>query len=129
MSNVVPNSSSQTRLCIWQQNLNKSLDSQLDFCHSLKPQIYDIGLIQEPHIDNRGVARANRRFVSIYPPTHTPNHRATRSMILVNTRLPSSSWSSIPIASPDVTAMRIYGDFGTICIINVYNDGAHNDAL
>ncbi|KAJ7933227.1 hypothetical protein B0H13DRAFT_1462265, partial [Mycena leptocephala] len=52
---------------------------------------FDIALIQEPYFDFRGVSRATRAFVSIYPTTHTTNQKDTRSMILVNTRLRCSA--------------------------------------
>ncbi|KAJ7042936.1 hypothetical protein C8F04DRAFT_945023, partial [Mycena alexandri] len=129
MSQTPPPSPSIERLRLWQQNLNKSLDSQLDFLHSLKPSVYDIALIQEPHIDFRGVSRSNRAFVSVYPPTHAENQRATRSLILVNSNIPSSSWTVIPIPYPDVTAIELVGNFGTVRIINVYNDCNHNGAI
>ncbi|KAJ7770099.1 hypothetical protein B0H16DRAFT_1307108, partial [Mycena metata] len=118
-----------SKLHIWQQNLNKSLDSQNDFMNSLTPNYYDIALIQEPQIDWRGVSRGKRSFVSVYPPTHAKNQRATRSVIFVNTRLSSSSWAPVPIPSPDITAINLIGDFGTIRIVNVYNDGNHNETL
>lgn len=118
------------RLKIWQQNLNKSLDAQNDFLHRLNPDVYDMALIQEPHFDFRGVTRANRRWVSVTPPTHTPNQAVTRSLILVNICLPSASWTAIPIPSPDITAVQIaHETFGTLRFINVYNDCVHNNAL
>ncbi|KAJ7866878.1 hypothetical protein B0H13DRAFT_1493530, partial [Mycena leptocephala] len=58
-----------------------------------------------------------------------PNQRATRSMILVNIRLPSSSWVAIAIPSPDITAVQFHGTFGTIRFINIYNNCTHNNAL
>ncbi|KAJ6524505.1 hypothetical protein B0H19DRAFT_840852, partial [Mycena capillaripes] len=116
-------------LTIWGQNLNKSLDAQIDFLHSLGRNRYDIALLQEPHIDLQGVSRAGRGWVTIYPPMHTKNQRATRSAIFMNACIPSLSWRPLPIASPDVTAVELYGDFGTIRIINVYNDCNHNEAL
>ncbi|KAJ7801032.1 hypothetical protein B0H13DRAFT_1672718, partial [Mycena leptocephala] len=114
---------------IWGQNLNRSLRAQQDFTNHLNPNIYDIALIQEPYFDFRGVSRATRAFVSIYPTTHTTNQKDTRSMILVNTRLPSTSWSTIAIPSPDITAIELVGTFGTVRIINVYNDCNHNKAI
>ncbi|KAJ7136860.1 hypothetical protein C8R44DRAFT_608115, partial [Mycena epipterygia] len=117
------------KLIIWQQNINKSLRGQLDLLHRLKPKTYDIALIQEPYFDQGGKSRVNRNWVSITPSSHTPRQHLTRSLILVNTRLPSLTWTAIPLPSPDVTAMQIFGDFGTIRILNIYNDGAHNDAL
>jgi hypothetical protein len=47
----------------------------------------------------------------------------------VNVRIPSSNWHTIPIDSPDITAIDLFGDFGTIRIINIYNDCEHNGAL
>ncbi|KAJ7836292.1 hypothetical protein B0H13DRAFT_1558133, partial [Mycena leptocephala] len=116
-------------LRIWGQNLNKSLDAQIDFLHSLGRNYYDIALLQEPHIDFRGVSRAGRAWVSVYPPTHSSDQKATRSAILMNAHLPSSMWKPVPIGSPDVTAVELTGVFGTIRIINIYNDCNHNEAL
>ncbi|KAJ6584409.1 hypothetical protein B0H19DRAFT_926574, partial [Mycena capillaripes] len=117
------------QLRIWGQNLNKSLCAQLDFINHLKTNVYDIALIQEPYFDNRGVSHATRGFVSVYPTMHTANQRATCAMILINAKIPSSSWNLIPIPSPDITAIEIFGAFGTIRIINVYNDCKHNTAI
>ena len=39
------------KLQIWQQNINKSLEGQLDLLQSLKENNYDIVAIQKPHID------------------------------------------------------------------------------
>ncbi|KAJ6569115.1 hypothetical protein B0H19DRAFT_938915, partial [Mycena capillaripes] len=129
MSDVPTSAHKERRLCIWSQNLNKSLDAQLDFLHSLGRNHYDIALLQEPHIDYCGVSRAGRGWVSIYPPTHAQDQRATRSAIFMNARMPSSTWRPIPIALPDVTAVELYGAFSTIRIINVYNDCNHNRTL
>ncbi|KAJ7156850.1 hypothetical protein C8R43DRAFT_883493, partial [Mycena crocata] len=129
MSETPPPVSSGRRLRIWQQNLNKNLISQIHCLAAAKPEIYDLVLIQEPHIDFRSVSRSNLRFASIYPPTHSRRPTSSRSLILVNTRLPSTSWSVIPIASRDVTAIELRGEYGTLRIINIYNDCEHNDAL
>ncbi|KAJ7032166.1 Endonuclease/exonuclease/phosphatase, partial [Mycena alexandri] len=129
MPQPAPSLTNLSKLRIWQQNLNKSLASQNDFMNSLTPNFFDIALVQEPHVDWRGVSRGKRSFVSIYPPTHAKDQRATQSAIFVNTRLSSSSWAPIPILSPDITAIDLIGDFGTIRIINIYNDGNHNETL
>ncbi|KAJ7346402.1 hypothetical protein DFH08DRAFT_1008623, partial [Mycena albidolilacea] len=108
---------------IWSQNLNASLDAQTDLLNKLSPHFFDLALLQEPHFDFRGLSRSTRSFISVYPPSHPRDPRATRSMILVNARLPASSWSIVPIASPDITAIDFFGPtFGTIRIINIYND-------
>jgi hypothetical protein len=51
-------------------------------------------------------------------------------MILVNTRLPTASWRTVPIPSPDITAIDFFGEaFGTIRIINIYNNCDNNASL
>ncbi|KAJ7851699.1 hypothetical protein B0H13DRAFT_1643800, partial [Mycena leptocephala] len=118
------------QLRIWGQNLNRSLKAQTDFINSLSPHHFDFALVQEPCCDFRGLSRTTRAFVSIYPPTHAQDQRATRSMIMVNARIPSTTWNPVIIQSPDVTAVEIFGaNFGTIRIINVYNNCNHNQAL
>ncbi|KAF8220720.1 hypothetical protein L208DRAFT_1538238 [Tricholoma matsutake] len=54
-------------LQIWQQNVNKSLLSQLDLLISLKCNKYNLCIIQEPYIDFNGRSRANRQWTMIYP--------------------------------------------------------------
>jgi hypothetical protein len=117
-------------ITIWQQNLNKLLIAQLDMLESIKKD-YDIILIQEPHIDFRNLTRANSYYTVVYPPRHHDNHRntPTRSIILVNRKLQSQAWSPIPIQSPDITAVQVTGEFGTIRIFNIYNDCEHNNSI
>ncbi|KAJ6471212.1 hypothetical protein DFH09DRAFT_810300, partial [Mycena vulgaris] len=88
-----------------------------------------LALIQEPTIDFLGKSRTNLRFTPVYPTRHTDAPKATRSLILVNTHLPSSSWSVIPLDSSDMTAIELRGPFGIIRVVNIYNDCDHNDAL
>ncbi|KAJ6570536.1 hypothetical protein DFH09DRAFT_1080093 [Mycena vulgaris] len=99
------------RLRLWQQNLNKSLRAQLDMLQSLKPARYDIALLQEP-------SRTNVRFTAVYPTPHVQHPELSRSLILVNTLLPSSSWSQIPLDSSDFTGVELSGEFGIIQVIN-----------
>ena len=49
-----PDARENQKLWIWQQNINQSLEGQLDLLHSLKADRYDIVAIQEPHIDFLG---------------------------------------------------------------------------
>ncbi|KAJ7639659.1 hypothetical protein DFH06DRAFT_923141, partial [Mycena polygramma] len=90
---------------------------------------YDIALLQEPHFDFRGISRAGRAWVSVYPSISLKDLNTARSAMLVNEHLPSSMWRQVAIPSPDITAIELYGDFGTIRIINIYNDCEHNDTL
>jgi endonuclease/exonuclease/phosphatase family metal-dependent hydrolase len=117
------------QLRIWGQNLNKSLIAQNAFYHSLDANIYDLALLQEPHLDFRGLSRVKRSYTSVYPPAHATQNATTRSTIWVNTSIPSSRWQTIPMLSPDITAIDLYGDFGTLRVVNLYIDCEHNEAL
>src|SRR6202040_1378420 len=69
----------------------------------------------------------------ILPPSHnrprTDGTMPTRSAILVSPRLDTAQWMDLSIDSPDVTGIQIWGDFGTIRLINIYNDCKHSAAI
>ena len=119
----------QRPLQIRQQNVNKSLISQLDLLQSIKRDDYNICVIQEPYIDFRGKTRANRQWSVIYPSTHQEHPDSTRSVILINANLVTDAWKQIHFQHPDITAIEIQGHLGTLRIINIYNDGDNNNAL
>jgi hypothetical protein len=119
----------QKPLHIRQQNVNKSLISQLDLLESLKRNDYNICAIQEPYIDFRGKTQANRQWITIYPNTHHEHPDSTQSITLINTNLITDSWKQIHFQHPDITAIEIYGHFGTLRLINIYNDCNNNHTL
>ncbi|KAF8224631.1 DNase I-like protein [Tricholoma matsutake] len=114
---------------MWQQNVNKSLESQLDLLESLRRNKYDMCAIQEPYMDFNGKTCANRNWITIYPNMHQDNPDRTRSVILVNANLLTDAWKQINIEHLDITAIEIKGQFGTLQIINIYNNCNNNNAL
>ncbi|KAF5318094.1 hypothetical protein D9619_012016 [Psilocybe cf. subviscida] len=80
-------------------------------------------------MDPFGFTRTNPHYLTVYPPTNTTNHKATRSVILVSRNLDSNAHTNININWPDVTAVQLSGDFGTIRIINIYNNCENNNSL
>jgi hypothetical protein len=124
-----PQNTPQRPLLIRQQNVNKFLLSQLDLLESLKRDEYDICVIQEPYIDFNGKSRANRQWITLYPSTHQEHPDSTRSVTLINTNLSTDAWKQIKFQHPDITAFEIQGPFGTLRIINIYNDCNNNSAL
>jgi hypothetical protein len=54
MSTNHTHTTQQQPLQIQQQNMNKSLKSQIDLLANLKRNEYDLCLIQEPYIDFKG---------------------------------------------------------------------------
>ena len=122
------NTNRQT-ICIRQQNTNKSLISQLDLLMSLRRTDYDICLIQKPYVNFKGMTQANVNWTILYPTTHTAHPDATRAVTLINTRILSDTWTQIPIESPNMIVVIIQGEFGTMRIVNIYNDCNHNKTL
>ena len=116
-------------LQIRQQNVNKSLLSQLDLLGSLRRDEYDICAVQEPYIDFNGKSRANRQWITVYPSTHGTHPQSSRSLILINTNILTDSWKQITFQHPDITAIELTGASGTLRIINIYNDCENNGAL
>lgn len=119
----------QKPLQFQQQNMNKSLISQLDLLASLRRDEYDICAIQEPYINFNGKTHANRQWTTIYLNTHKVHPGATRAVILVNANIPTDNWKQIHIQHPDIMAIEMTGDFGTLHILNIYNDCKNNSSL
>src|SRR3984957_16807901 len=117
------------RLKIWQQNLNRSLEGQVDLLQSLKDDKYNIVALQEPHIDFLGRTRANQHWTVVYPKRHLADPNKTRSIILMNRRISTNIWDEITTESTDVTGIHVKGEFGTICVVNIYNDCENNRSI
>ena len=128
MSDTPDNRDTQ-KLRIWQQNLNRSLEGQLDLLQSLGDNQYDIAALQEPHIDFLGRTRANAHWTVIYPKQHLAEPGKTRAVILINRNISTNNWDEIPLNSLDVTGVRIHGEFGAICLLNIYNDCENNNSI
>lgn len=122
--------STATRLRIWQQNLNKSNKAQFNLINSPLHNEWDVLLLQEPYIDSFGNTRANHHWQVIYPSTHLANSSVKRSIILVNTRLDTNSWSQIRVEGlNDITAIQISHPHGKTSIFNIYNDCNNSDMM
>jgi hypothetical protein len=115
---------------IWQQNCRKSLDCQLDLVNSLQNTNANICLIQEPYLDNKRNTRTPPNWTAIYPPDHLLDKEPrTRSVILISPRIGANICTTIPINSPDISAIQIQTTQGSLRIINVYNDITHSKTV
>src|SRR6266536_3526428 len=114
---------------IWQQNCCKSDINQQHLINQLDPKLYDICLVQEPYIDFLKNTRAPGGWRVIYPPKHLTSEDRTRSVIFISPRLATSNWMDLRIDSPDITAVQIWGPFGTVRIFNIYNDCEHSRSI
>ncbi len=122
------------RLRVWQQNACKSLLVQHDLLELLRRD-FEVCAIQEPYIDFCGASRTNPHWQAIYPSNHhgdiniDAKYKKMRSIILVSAAIASNAWSEIPFDSLDITGVQLTGDFGTIRIINIYNNCEDNSSL
>ncbi|OBZ68140.1 hypothetical protein A0H81_12023 [Grifola frondosa] len=116
-------------LRIWQQNLNKSLDAQLDLLHAANPDNYDLLLLQEPYLDHLNLTRANHHWTVVYPSRHHDDDTRSRSVILVSCKISTGAWVPISIPSPDLTAITILTNSDPVHIFNAYIEGDKDRAL
>lgn len=123
------NTDPPTNLRILNINVNKSPEGQLALLNTIKGTSYDIVTLQEPCFDWKLNTRALPGWIVVYPLNHLDSPARTRSVILVNVKLSSNSWTTILPESPDVTGLELKGTFGTLRIFNIYNDCNHNDSL
>ena len=116
-------------LRISQQNLNKSLIAQLHLLNTAKPTEWDILLIQEPWIAFNGT-RATPHWRVLYPKIYfEDNTKLLRSLILVNSNIPTNSYQQIQFNTADVTGITLKIGDRKIIIINVYNDCNNDEAI
>src|SRR5882724_6672144 len=116
---------SPTRISICQQNINKMLIVQEDLLHRLKPKQYDIAAIQEPYLNHHHNSRTSPHWYTVYPKEHYINLEKMWTIILVNRRISTDSWTQIDFHSSDITVIQIQMEAGKALIINTYNDIAH----
>ena len=110
-----------------QLNVNKSNTSQSALLHSVAD--FDLVFLQEPHIDFLKNTRASQQWRVLYPPKHKDSPLRTRSVTLINTRIATNSWTAIPVDDPDITAVSLTYDTGTIHVFNIYNPQDSNRTL
>ena len=108
----------------------KQIGYQYDLINSLIHNEWDIILLQEPYIDTLGSTRANHHWRVIYPSDHLANTTPKRSVILVNTKLDTNSWSQVLLSNTnDITIIQIKHPQGKVTIFNIYNDCNHSNSM
>ena len=113
-----------------ERQAKKSLTATADLLAKANTDSYDIIAIQEPYIDFLGNARSNPGWYSVHPKTHyIDRNKRTRSMILISRKTATNSWSTIDIGSPDVTAVKVKTQTGSVTIYNLYCDCTHSDSI
>jgi hypothetical protein len=117
------------QLKLWQQNLDRSLDHQQELLNMVLKETYHFMALQEPYMGPGNVTRADSQWRVVYPTLHGTEGVKTRAVTLVNVLLPTDAWAQIHIPSADMVVVEFRGDFGTIRLVNIYNDGDHVETL
>jgi hypothetical protein len=86
-------------------------------------------MIQEPYFDYKKDSHVSSKWITIYPLNHINNPLHTRSMILVNAKISSSSWTAFSIGSLNIAIIQITGNWSILQVFNIYNDQAHSHNL
>ena len=97
--------------------------------HQLDPDEYDMATIQEPYLDFNHNTQATHNWFTVYPKEHYHKPNKTRSIILINKRIPTNSWTHIDFASSDMMAFQIQTPAGYILCINMYNDAQNSEGV
>ena len=89
----------------------------------------DIIALQEPAMNFLGKTIVARDWIPIYTSIHDKEPGKTRSLMLINTTLPTKSWEQVEFPYGDVTVLRIAGRWGKMTIFNIYNDCLHDRTI
>jgi hypothetical protein len=120
------------KLRIMSLNCRKQPEVYHTMINTTNPNEWDIICLQEPpyHIDSRRGYHTTA-WNPIYP-SIANNRNSTdniRSIILVNSRIPSDSYTQPPIPSLDITAITTNTPKGPTLIISVYNPPDSNTTI
>ena len=118
-------------IAIWQQNINKSPACQHDLIsnNALVRMGIDIIALQEPAINAFNQTIASKDWTPVYPTPHGEAPDRTRAITLVRTSISTDSWNQLDFPSSDVTVIQLNGDWGKLTLLNIYNDGKHNEMI
>ncbi|KAF8986406.1 hypothetical protein BDQ17DRAFT_1176793, partial [Cyathus striatus] len=82
---------------------------------------FNVVAIQEPYIGHDQASRASRHWQPVYPVSNQDDSKQPHSLLLVSTSILTDSWTTIPIPSTDITAIKLQVEGGkTLHIFNIY---------
>ena len=112
-----------------QLNLNKSLNAQLHMLNTTRPNDWDVLLIQEPWMAFNG-SRATPHWRVLYPKAYfTDTTKPLRSLIMINTSIPTDCYEQIQFQSADVSGIYLKTNDRKFIILNIYNDCKNNESM
>ena len=121
---------SPTRLRIRQQNLRHCKDAQNDLINSPIHNKADILILQEPYFDTFRNTKATHHWHVVKPTSYRESAATIKAIIMVNKRLSTGQWTQIDIKdTQDLVGVQLTGQYGTISILNIYNDQHHDLTL
>ncbi|KAJ7706964.1 hypothetical protein B0H17DRAFT_860148, partial [Mycena rosella] len=102
---------------------------QHELLQAMGRDCYHSAALQEPYMDQNKKTRVNTWWTAVYPTGHDASEERSWVVTLVNRSLPTNAWSQIHIPLPDVVGIKFRGDFRTLRVVNIYNDGDHDESL
>ena len=119
-----------SKIRIWQQNLNKSLDAQSYLINTAMDDKFDIIALQEPYMDWNKLTRAHSSWVVLYPCGHHDMRERARSVMLVSAKISTKAWYQVPHGCPDMTVISLKtADGARIHLFNLYIDCDHDRTI
>ncbi|KAG2108668.1 uncharacterized protein F5147DRAFT_576667 [Suillus discolor] len=94
--------------------------------------MYDITCIQEPYLNPVKLANASnlRQYWGVlYLSNHHSSPDRMQVIMLVNKKLSKNNWHIVMIKSPNVMVVELVGDFGKVCMYNIYNACDNDNTL
>ncbi|KAJ7321926.1 hypothetical protein DFH08DRAFT_637112, partial [Mycena albidolilacea] len=116
-------------LKLWETNLDRGLDNQQELLNMILKDAYHFVVLQEPYMGPGNVTRADSQWRVVYPTLHGTEGVRMRAVTLVDVSLPTDMWSQIHVPLANMVVVEFQGDFGTIHLVNIYNDGDHDKTL
>ncbi|KAJ7747558.1 hypothetical protein B0H16DRAFT_1242952, partial [Mycena metata] len=116
---------------VWQQNLDRGMENHQQLLQKMGRDAYQFAMLQEPYIDFNNLTRANSHWRVVYPSPHVSGKGKPkpRAVTLVNTAISTDTWTQLQVPSLDMVAVEVKGSAGRIRMVNIYNDGDHNETL
>lgn len=109
----------ERNLRILQLNMMKSRAGLEALMNDAQTRFLDMLLIQEPPVSSFGTFVHHNQW-RLYKPPPPPDGKAIRSLIYVNRRISTSSYTQITCQDPDLVAVQLKADDRSMVIMSIY---------
>jgi hypothetical protein len=90
----------------------------------------DILILQEPYFDSFQNTKASPHWHVLKPTDHKKLGEPITAITMINKRLSTGQWMQLDIPNTqDLVGLQLSGPFGTVSILNIYNNQHHDHTL